>query len=55
MILYMLFMLATEEEEEFDKQQSQSAGLKQTSFKLVKLEATIPDSVKVLQNQHQSA
>ena len=40
-------MLATEEEEEFDKQQHQSAGLKQTSFKQVKLEATIPDSVKV--------
>ena len=29
-------MLATEEEEEFDKQLSQSAGLKQPSFKQVK-------------------
>ena len=48
-------MLATEEEEEFNKQQRQSAGLTQTSFKQVKLEATIPDSVKVSQNQHQSA
>ena len=48
-------MLATEEEEEFNKQQRQSAGLTQTSFKQVKMEATIPDSVKVSPNQHQSA
>ena len=50
-----VLMLATEEDKEFDKQQRQSAGLPQISFKQVKLEATIPDSVKVLPNQHQSA